>query len=56
MLLGTLALAPKKLPEILKQDVGAGGRGQSLLVTNFDHAFVSGSKVKYVPTNPLFQN
>ena len=33
---------------------GGAGRGrQSLLATNFDNAFVSGSKVKYGHTNPL---
>lgn len=33
--------------------MGAGKGRQSLLVTNFDNAFVSGSKVKYGHTNPL---
>lgn len=52
------ALTPKEFPEILNQPLqrgtwGQGGGRQSLLVTNFDNAFVSGSKVKYGHTNPL---
>lgn len=33
--------------------MGAESRRRTPLVTNFDNAFVSGSKVKYGHTNPL---
>lgn len=52
------ALALKKFNQDPKlapanTEVGAGRRRQNLLVTNFDNAFVSGSKVKYGRINPL---
>lgn len=56
--LQTSASAPKKFTKILKEppanrEVGAGQGRQNLWVTNFDNAFVPGSKVKYGHTNPL---
>lgn len=57
MVFWTFALA-QKFTKVLNQSRQTGtwgaGRGrQSLLATNFDNAFVSGSKVKYGHTNPL---
>lgn len=42
---------PKPAPA--NRDVRAGRGRQGLLVTNFENAFVSGSKVKYGHANPL---
>lgn len=51
LLLRGVYQGPKPAPA--NREVGAGKGRQSLLVTNFDNAFVSGSKVKYGHSNPL---